>query len=87
LQVVLLPELHQLDVYPFAAEHRKIMTFLQASHINALDLAPMFADEKNPTHLWVALDDAHPNATAHALIAKYALGFIEEGFNEPDARR
>jgi hypothetical protein len=56
------------------------MTFLHASRIEALDLAPLFAGEKNPTRLWVASDDAHPNATAHALIAKYAQGFIEEGF-------
>jgi len=87
LQVVLLPELHQLDVYPFATEHRKIMAFLQASHINALDLAPMFADEKDPSRLWVASDDAHPNAAAHALIAKYTLNFIEQGFVGPNARR
>jgi lysophospholipase L1-like esterase len=87
LQVVLLPELHRLDKYPFAAQDSKIMAFLHDNHIAALDLAPSFAGEKNPMRLWVAPDDAHPNAIAHALIAKYSLGFIEEGMHERDANR
>ena len=42
----------------------------------ALDLAPAFATESDPPRLWVAIDDAHPNDTAHSLIADYSQAFI-----------
>lgn len=76
LKVVLLPELHQLDPYAFEREYEQVLDFLQKNGIAALDLAPAFKDEPNPQELWVSMDDAHPNARAHALIAAYALDFI-----------
>jgi lysophospholipase L1-like esterase len=79
LQVVLLPELHDLVDYSFAREHTLIVDFLQAEGIAVLDLAPRFADQTDPTSLWVAPDDAHPNALAHQLIVTYALEFIAAG--------
>ncbi len=79
LRVVMLPEFHQLRNYPFAAEHLKVATFLRDNGITAMDLAPSFAHESNPRRLWVSLDDAHPNAVADALIARYALPFIADG--------
>ena len=79
LQVVLLPELHELADYTFAREHALVADFLRANDIPVLDLAPSFANETDPTSLWVAPDDAHPNARAHGLIANYALDFIASG--------
>ncbi len=76
LRVVLLPELHDLADYPFTREHRKVRDFLGEIGIQTLDLAPYFAAESDPLSLWVALDDAHPNATAHRRIAEYALEFV-----------
>ena len=81
LKVILLPELHMLHDYPFAGQHGKVMAFLRDKGIEARDLAPFFAAETNPTRLWVAADDAHPNEIAHALIAKYSLDFLMEGSN------
>jgi lysophospholipase L1-like esterase len=78
LKVVVLPELHELDPYTFAREHEQIMQFLEASGIPALDLAPYFKSEPEPQSLWVSMDDAHPNARAHALIANYTLDFIQD---------
>lgn len=78
LRVVLLPELHDLVNYPFRREHAVVMDFLRANEIRALDLAPAFANEHDPHSLWVSLDDAHPNARAHQLIADYALNFLAE---------
>lgn len=78
LQVVLLPELHELYEYPFSAEHALVLDHLRSLGIDALDLAPRFAGERDPERLWVASDDAHPNALAHARIADYAAPFIEE---------
>jgi lysophospholipase L1-like esterase len=78
LQVVLLPELHELVDYPFEAEHSAVSGFLEANGIRSLDLTPFFAGETDPQSLWVAADDAHPNAEAHRRIAEYSLDFIRE---------
>jgi lysophospholipase L1-like esterase len=82
LQVAILPDFHQLADYPFAREHATIRAFLAAHDIPVLDLAPRFADQKDPTSLWVAPDDAHPNARGHALIAQYSFdtlrGIVDE---------
>lgn len=79
LRVVLLPDFHALRDYPFAAEHRTIVAFLAEHDVAVLDLAPFFGLENDPMRLWVAPDDAHPNAIAHALIARYARDFIRGG--------
>jgi lysophospholipase L1-like esterase len=79
LQVVLLPELHELADYAFAREHAVILDFLAGHAIPALDLAPRFAGVSEPTTLWVAPDDAHPNRLAHRMIFEHSLRFIESG--------
>ncbi len=79
LQVVLLPELHQLINYPFAQEHHMIMDFLKTNGIDALDLAPYFSNYQTPMDLWVAYDDAHPNKKANKLLAEYVFDFIKKG--------
>ena len=43
-----------------------------------MDLAPHFITETSPLTLWVARDDAHPNAKAHRLIAEYSYPFLSE---------
>ncbi len=79
LKVVLLPELHELQDYTFAREHRLIGDFLRQNDIPVLDLAPLFQGESDPQSLWVSRDDAHPNARAHQLIATYTLDYLAEG--------
>ncbi len=78
LQVVLLPELHQLVNYPFVKENRMIMDFLKANGIDALDLATFFTNYTTPMDLWVATDDAHPNKKANRLFAQYVFDFIKK---------
>lgn len=78
LRVVLLPELHELERYPFEAEHALVASFLRDHGIAVLDLAPFFRGERDPQSLWVARDDAHPNARAHRLIAGYSLPFLTD---------
>jgi hypothetical protein len=77
LRVVLLPELHQLDPYAFEREHAMVRDFVRALGVPVLDLAPAFRGE-DPQSLWVSLDDAHPNARAHGLIADYTRDFLLE---------
>ena len=78
LQVVLLPDFHQLQDYPFRKEHEQVKSFLDEHQISNLDLAAFFKDEAVPTRLWVARDDAHPNAAAHRLIAQFSLDFLAQ---------
>ena len=78
LQVVLLPELHEVERYPFQREHQLISDFLKLNQIESLDLAPYFSKEHRPMDLWVARDDAHPNKKGHQLIAQYAFDFISD---------
>lgn len=79
LKVVLLPELHRLDVYPFEREYRRVADFLRENDIAVLDVTPAFADVTDPHTLWVAPDDAHPNAAAHRRIAEASLDFVRDG--------
>ena len=69
-------ELHNLVDYPFAHEYAKLTAFLSTAGIPSLDLTAAFKDDPKPQDLWVALDDAHPNAVAHRKIANLAFEFI-----------
>lgn len=82
LRVVVLPELHNLVEYPFSQQHEQLTEFLQANGIEVLDLAPLLTDQTDPHSLWVALDDAHPNARAHRLIADHSEEFITRGIRQ-----
>lgn len=79
LRVVLLPELHGLDPYPFTSEYREVAAFLEREGIPVLDVTPALADVENPQDLWVSYDDAHPNGEAHRRIAEASLEFVEAG--------
>jgi lysophospholipase L1-like esterase len=79
LQVIMIPELHNLVEYPFAAEYGKVSGFLENNDIAVIDLTESFAGYEDAVGLWVALDDAHPNALAHRMIAEYSLEFIRQG--------
>lgn len=84
LQVIMIPDLHQLVPYPFSAEYAKVSAVLSSLNIEHLDLTPYFADQEEPHELWVALDDAHPNRVAHRMIAQYSFDFIND-FAKVDA--
>ncbi len=79
LRVVLLPELHELQDYPFAREYRRVADFLRTRGVPVLDTTPAFADVAEPQSLWVSRDDAHPNAAAHRRIAAATRAFLAEG--------
>jgi lysophospholipase L1-like esterase len=81
LQVVMIPELHNLVEYPFKAEYAKVSDFLTENEIPVIDLTESFAGYEDAVSLWVALDDAHPNALAHEMIAEYSRDFIAQGTN------
>jgi lysophospholipase L1-like esterase len=80
LVVALLPELHAIGkAYGFRdIQDRGRTAAEQAGVEHVIDLAPAFAHEK-PESLWVTLGDAHPNARAHAIIARGIHDYLLEG--------
>jgi len=82
LQVVMLPELHDLVNYPFSKEYAKVENFLIENEIPVIDLTRDFAGYEDAVGLWVALDDAHPNAEAHRMIAEFSREFLEQGVSK-----
>lgn len=79
LQVIMLPELHDLVDYPFTDVYAKVASFLRENDIDYIDLTDSFRGYEDAVGLWVAPDDAHPNALAHRMIAEYSRDFIEKG--------
>jgi lysophospholipase L1-like esterase len=82
LQVIMIPELHNLVEYPFAPEYEKVRKFLESNDIAVMDLTESFAGYEDAAGLWVAPDDAHPNAKAHKMIAEYSLQFLRQGSDQ-----
>ncbi|MFM8312861.1 MAG: SGNH/GDSL hydrolase family protein [Deltaproteobacteria bacterium] len=77
LQVVLLPELHELKNYPFQKQHNMVLKHLRSLNIAYLDITDNFKSFSKPTELWVSSDDAHPNALAHSMISDFVHDFIK----------
>jgi len=79
-QVVMIPELHNVQEYPFDVVYDKVYNFLDDNGIDVLDLRADFSTyTDDPVTLWVALDDAHPSVLAHQMIADYSYDFIAKG--------
>lgn len=76
LKLVILPELHQIDPYPFQREHQLVLSEAQALGVPTLDALGCFDRSAPPASWWVARDDAHPNAAAHAVIARCIEKFV-----------
>jgi lysophospholipase L1-like esterase len=76
IAVVNLPELHQLRHYPFAEQEAKVRSLAEAKNFAYLDLLPAVADLE-PSTLWVAPDDTHPNAKADEIYASSIFRFLQ----------
>lgn len=74
--VIMLPDLHQLKPYPFSAEHTMMKFFFKSHGIEHFDLTQEFSKIKQAKELWVARDDAHPNAKAHEIIAEATEAYL-----------
>lgn len=83
LRVVLLPELHALEDYPFDREYRMVSEVLRREGVPVLDVTSALSMVSDPQSLWVSPDDAHPNAEAHRRIAEASRDFIADGGKVP----
>lgn len=81
-QVVLLPELHDVNNEIFANVYNNLALFLEENDIDYLNLAKLFENHPNQIELWVSYDDAHPNNIAHKKIAESSLKFISNKENK-----
>ncbi len=81
-QVVLLPELHDVNNEIFANIYDNLALFLAENNIDYLNLAKLFENHPNQIELWVSYDDAHPNNIAHKRIAESTLEFISNKESE-----
>ena len=75
-QVVLLPELHDVNNEIFTNVYDNLSLFLEENNIEYMNLAKLFENHPNQIELWVSYDDAHPNNIAHRKIAEATSEFI-----------
>ena len=73
--VVLLPSLSEAP-YPLVDEHERLAALADDVGLAHLDLAPSVAG-REPAAMWVAPDDAHPNATIHQVFGLAVAEWIE----------
>jgi len=81
-QVVLLPELHDVNNEIFTNVYNNLALFLKDNGMDYLNLAKLFENYPDQIGLWVSYDDAHPNNIAHKKIAESTLEFISNKGNE-----
>lgn len=82
IDVLLIPELHYPDGrYPFGGVHRRVAAQLERLGVPAIDLQDDL-QVVDPRTLWVSPGDAHPNASAHARIARRLHEVIERRARE-----
>jgi len=67
--VALLPDLHQLDPYPFREIHESLCNLVRLGGGTCVDLLQALPGG-GAERFWVGADDPHPNAAAHALYAR-----------------
>jgi GDSL-like Lipase/Acylhydrolase family len=71
--VATLPELHEINPYPFAAQYREIEQMLRDRQIPVIELVEGLRGHGPESSLWVTPADAHPNLKANTLIAAQIL--------------
>jgi len=76
LLIVSIPDLHQLEDYPFTYATEHIRALAEAGGVPFLDLRPALAGYE-PQTLWVSPEDHHANVMANGVIAEQIYGTIQ----------
>lgn len=74
--VTMIPDIHNLNDYPFGYIHEKIKSLALANGFEFIDLLPAFSTIKKAEDVWAMPGDPHPNALGHELIAKEIVEYI-----------
>jgi hypothetical protein len=75
IALVIFPELHALDAYPFERIHEQVLAGAAELGLPALDLLPVFRGQR-AEDLWVHVTDHHPNEVAHRQAAEAIERFL-----------
>ena len=75
LIIVNIPELRELNDYPFADVTNKLEAFAASQQAEFVDLLPALRGQPAST-LWVTEPDPHPNARAHEIMGRYLAGYL-----------
>jgi lysophospholipase L1-like esterase len=70
-----IPELREVDNYPFFDVTNKLESIAAAHNVEFLDLLPS-VQEQDPVTLWVTEPDPHPNARAHGYMGRYLADYL-----------
>ena len=68
LTLAMVPDVHNLENYPFKAIHEQMKTLAVSLGYNFVDLLPAFGS-LDPAEIWAMPGDPHPNALGHKLMA------------------
>jgi lysophospholipase L1-like esterase len=68
LYLTMIPDIHNLEHYPFGFAHAEMAEIAQADGYRYLDLLPAFG-ALPPERIWAMPGDPHPNALGHQLMA------------------
>jgi hypothetical protein len=77
--VLLTPNPHDLSKdSPYPAIYEKIAAAFQGMNIDVINTYPAFFEQygQNPSQLWVAVGDPHPNANGHRVMADELLKYL-----------
>jgi hypothetical protein len=74
--LAMIPDVHQLQDYPFSFIHKKMKYLAVKYKIGYLDFFDSLRDYQGP-ELWTIPGDPHPNAQVHAIMAKQLAQFLK----------
>ena len=79
----MLPELNNVQQYPFANEEKIITDYLNLNKISYVQ-GISYIDNEISNKLWVSLTDRHANEYAHSKIAEYLINFLKRKIDDFD---
>ena len=83
LFVHILPELNNVQQYPFLNEEKIITDHLDLNKISYVQ-GISYIDNEKSSKLWVSLTDRHANEYAHSRIAEYLINFLKRKIDDFD---
>ena len=81
LVATLIPELHDLSKDgPYPPIYAKINDFFAAINVPLIDTFPAISKAfgENPSRGWVSMDDPHPNADVHRIVAEQLYDYLSK---------
>ncbi len=78
--VTMIPDIHNLENYPFDFIHSKIKQVSAQNNFEYIDFLDSFKNINNQEELWAMPGDPHPNELGHAMMAEQILDYLTRSF-------